>query len=141
MVTKSSGIFKPKECTTDANIEVLETFEQEINNNNWKRAMNEEYSALMRNKTWSVVSPSKDKNIIGCKWTYKIKRNSNGTIQKYKARLVAKGYTQRHGFDFKETFSPVVKPTTIRVILIISLHEGWNIRQLDVNNTFVNGER
>lgn len=85
--------------------------------------MDNEYSALMRNKTWSLVPPPENKNIVGCKWTYKLKRNPDGSISTYKARLVAKGYTQQQGFDFNETFSPVVKPTTIRIIHPLALHK------------------
>ena len=102
--------------------------------------MDAEYNALMQNKTWTLVKPQSHKNIIGCRWTFKIKRDSNGAILKHKARLVAKGYTQQFGFDFTETFSPVIKPTTLRIILTIALHNKWNIRQLDVNNAFLNGE-
>lgn len=82
--------------------------------------MNEEYNALVKNKTWELVPVPKDRNIVGCKWTYRLKGNADGTVQKYKAKLVAKGYTQQHGFDFTETFSPVVKPTTIRIVLSIT---------------------
>ena len=76
---------------------------------------------------------------IGCKWVFKVKENPDGTMNKYKARLVAKGFHQVAGFDFNETFSPVVKPATIRVVLIVALSRRWIIRQLDVNNAFLNG--
>lgn len=78
-------------------------------------------------------------NIASCKWIFRLKRNHDGSISKYKARLVAKGFHQRPGLDFHDTFSPVVKPTTIRVILSIALSCGLPHRQLDVNNTFLHG--
>lgn len=71
---------------------------------------------------------------------FKVKENYDGTIHKHKARLVAKRFHQTAGFDFAETFSSVVKPTTIRVILSIALTKGWTIPQLDINNAFLNGE-
>ncbi|XP_071680363.1 uncharacterized protein [Lolium perenne] len=73
----------------------------------WKGAMDEEYSALMNNQTWNLVPPPSRGNIIDCKWVYKIKRRSDGTIDRYKAWLVAKGFKQRYGIDYEDTFSPV----------------------------------
>lgn len=70
------------------------TYEEAVKHKEWRHAMDEKYNALIRNQTWSLVSPLSHKTIIACKWTYKIKRNSDGTISRYKARLIAKGYTQ-----------------------------------------------
>lgn len=101
--------------------------------------MIEEIYALHKNDTWSLVSLPKNRQVVGCKWVYKIKRNADGSISRYKARLVAKGFNQIAGLDFSETFSPVVKQATVRVMLTIALAKGWTIRQLDVNNAFLNG--
>jgi histone deacetylase 1/2 len=101
--------------------------------------MDVEYMALMRNKTWHLVPPEKGRNLIDSKWVYKIKRKSDGSLDRYKARLVAKGFKQRYGIDYEDTFSPVVKPATIRIVLSIAVSRGWSLRQLDVQNAFLHG--
>ncbi|KAL6322290.1 hypothetical protein AAG906_005259 [Vitis piasezkii] len=123
MITRSKkGIIKPKVYT--------------LQNENWKIAMIDEYSTLLRNNTWSLVDLPAGRKVIGCKWIFRVKENPDGSINKYKARLVAKGFHQTTGFDYTETFSPVVKPTTIRVVLTIALSRNWKIQQLDINNAF-----
>lgn len=102
--------------------------------------MRDELLALERNNTWSLVSLSPNRKAIGCIWIFNVKENPNGSVHNYKTRLVAKGYHQIAGFDFNETFSPVIKPTTIRIILSITISNGSTIRQLDVKNTFLNGK-
>jgi hypothetical protein len=91
---------------------------------------------LVRNGTWHLVPPQKGNNIIDCKWVYKIKINAYGILDRYKARLVTKGFKQQYVIDCDEIFSPVVKSTTIRVILSLAVSRGWTIRQLDVQNAF-----
>jgi Reverse transcriptase (RNA-dependent DNA polymerase) len=116
------------------------TYTQASKHEHWRVAMANELDALAVNHTWSLVPNSEASNVIGCKWVYKTKRKSDGSIDRYKARLVAKGYTQEEGIDFTETYSPVVKSTTIRLILSITITQHWFIRQLDVNNAFLHGD-
>jgi Reverse transcriptase (RNA-dependent DNA polymerase) len=82
--------------------------------------MNEELQALEKNHTWDIVYLPKGKKPVGCKWVYKIKYNSNGTIERYKARLVAKRFTQTYGVDYQETFAPVAKISTVRILLSVA---------------------
>lgn len=88
----------------------------------WQQAMAEEFSALQRQGTWSLVPPSPDKHVVGCKWVFKIKHNQDGSVARHRARLVAKGFHQEQGIDYTETFSPVVKQATIRVVLALVVH-------------------
>uniref|UniRef100_A0A2N9F1U5 Reverse transcriptase Ty1/copia-type domain-containing protein n=1 Tax=Fagus sylvatica TaxID=28930 RepID=A0A2N9F1U5_FAGSY len=105
----------------------------------WRAAMDTEFTALLRNSTWSLVQPKPNTNVVGCKWVFRIKRNAAGTIERYKARLVAKGFHQLHGVDYGDTFSPVIKPVTIRTVLSLVVASNWDIRQLDVTNAFLHG--
>jgi hypothetical protein len=105
----------------------------------WRSAMELEYQALLKNDTWTLVPPKPGVNIIDCKWVFKVKKHADGSIERYKARLVAKGFKQRYGLDYEDTFSPVVKPTTIRVLLSLAVTRGWSLRQLDVQNAFLHG--
>ena len=101
--------------------------------------MTDEYEALERNGTWSLVPLPLGRQPIGCKWVFGVKQNLDGSLHKHKARLVAKGFHQQIGFDYSGTFSPGVKPTTIRVILTLTLSRKWVICQPKVNNGFLNG--
>jgi histone deacetylase 1/2 len=105
----------------------------------WVEAMDSEHEALLRNRTWKLVPRPKGRNVIECKWVYKVKRKADGSIERYKARLVAKGFKQRYGVDYEDTFSPMVKAATIRLILSIAVTNGWSLRQLDVQNAFLHG--
>ena len=102
--------------------------------------MEQEYQALLKNQTWSLVPPPSNVKIIGCKWVFKLKHKPDGNIDRYKARLVAQGFHQTYGIDFFETFSPVVKPCTIRLVISIVVSSNRPIKQLDVHNAFLNGD-
>ena len=106
----------------------------------WIKAMQAELNALQQNHTWILTPLPPHKKAIGCRWVYKVKHNADGTIERYKARLVAKGYSQQEGLDFLDTFSPVAKLTTVRMLLALAALRNWHLRQLDVNNAFLHGD-
>jgi hypothetical protein len=101
--------------------------------------MNSEIEALELNKTWILTDLPPGKKAIGCRWVYKLKYNSDGSIERHKARLVAKGYNQREGIDYNETFSPVAKLVTVRCLLGIAAVRNWHLKQFDVSNAFLHG--
>jgi histone deacetylase 1/2 len=117
-----------------------ESLQEALDDANWRRAMTTEYDTLIRNNTWHPVPRTGIKNIIDSKWVFKIKKKADGTIDRHKARVVAKGFKQRYGIDYEDTFSPVVKAATIRIVLSIAVSRGWCLRQLDVQNAFLHGD-
>uniref|UniRef100_A0A2N9IVC3 Reverse transcriptase Ty1/copia-type domain-containing protein n=1 Tax=Fagus sylvatica TaxID=28930 RepID=A0A2N9IVC3_FAGSY len=105
----------------------------------WRKAMNIEFEALLKNRTWALVPPHPKQNVVGCKWVFQIKRHADGSIERYKARLVAKEFHQQLGIDYDETYSPVIKPTTVRTVLFIPISTSWSVQQIDIQNTFLHG--
>jgi len=101
--------------------------------------MHDELQAVDQNKTWSVVRLPKDKHVVGSRWVYKTEFNSDGSIERYNARLVAQGYTQTFGINYKETFAPVAKMNTLRVLLSVAVNNRWLMCQMDVKNAFLHG--
>jgi Reverse transcriptase (RNA-dependent DNA polymerase) len=97
-----------------------------------------EFHAMLQNNTWKLVPPPSDQGVIGCKWIYTVKHKANDTIDQYKVCLIAKEFHQEEGIDYFETFSPVVRPTIIQLILTIALTYG--LCQLDVQNAFLNDD-
>ena len=101
--------------------------------------MDAEFTALQKQQTWSLVPPPPGANLVGYKWVYKLKLNSDDSIARYKARLVAKRFHQQPRIDYQETFSPMVKPTTIKLVLSLAVSFKWPLRQMDVSNAFLHG--
>ncbi|RVX02654.1 Retrovirus-related Pol polyprotein from transposon TNT 1-94 [Vitis vinifera] len=123
------------------NIVVLEPagFVEAAENKRWRVAMQEELNMIDKNNTWELVDRPSHKKPIGVKWVYRTKLNSDGSINKHKARLVVKGYAQMFGVDFSETFAPVARLDTIRMLLALAAQRKWKIYQLDVKSAFLNG--
>jgi hypothetical protein len=105
----------------------------------WCWAMEKEYAALVANQTWDLVPRPPGTNVVTGKWIWMHKRRTDGTLERYKARWVLRGFTQRPRVDYDETFSPVVKPTTVRTVLSLALARSWPVHQLDVKNAFLHG--
>jgi hypothetical protein len=105
----------------------------------WQAAMTAEFDALISNGTWSLCPRPQNQHVIPNKWVYKIKRKADGLVERFKARLVAKGFEQQAGIDYIDTFSPVIKPATIWLLLALAVNFDWPIRQLDISNAFLHG--
>ncbi|WVZ85267.1 hypothetical protein U9M48_032214 [Paspalum notatum var. saurae] len=101
--------------------------------------MADEFSALMSNRTWELVPRPPNANVVSGKWVYRHKLKPDRSLDRYKARWVLRSFSQQEGIDFDQTFSPVIKPATIRVVLSLALAANWSVRQLDVKNAFLHG--
>ncbi|RVW59858.1 Retrovirus-related Pol polyprotein from transposon RE1 [Vitis vinifera] len=106
----------------------------------WKAAVDEEVQALEKNGTWEITDLPRSKKPVGCKWIFTVKYKADGNVDRYKARLVAKGFTQSYDIDYQETFAPVAKLNTVRVLLSLAANLDWSLHQLDVKNAFLNGD-
>ncbi|XP_034678880.1 uncharacterized protein LOC117909087 [Vitis riparia] len=106
----------------------------------WKAAVDEEVRELEKNGTWEITDLPRGKKPVGCKWIFTVKYKADGNVDRYKARLVAKGFTQSYGIDYQETFAPVAKLNTVRVLLSLAANLDWSLHQLDVKNAFLNGD-
>lgn len=113
------------------------TYLEAKNNPAWIKAMSEEIIALEKNETWDICELPNGKKPIGCRWIYKNKSKPNKGTNRFKARLVAKGYNQ---VDFCDSFSPVAKIVTVRVVLSVAAAKSWTLYHLDVSNAFLHGE-
>ncbi|GKA33937.1 ribonuclease H-like domain-containing protein [Tanacetum coccineum] len=116
------------------------SYRDAFNDPNWQNVMCDEYHALIKNNTWTLVPRPTDTNVVRCMWLFRHKYHANGTLSRYKARLVANGSIQIEGIDVDETFSPVVKPSTIRTVLSLATSRHWSIHQLDVKSAFLHGD-
>ena len=123
----------------EVQIEEPKGIEEALKDQEWKEAADSEYQSLMENETWKLVKLPTGRKPVGCKWIFKTKCTSDGKVERYKARLVAKGYTQKPGEDYDETFSPVVRYSSIRTLLAFAVQNGMMIHQMDVVTAFLNG--
>lgn len=115
------------------------TVNQALRDRKWRNSMSLEFDAVTRNHTYDLVPPAPNQNVIDTKWIFTLKYLPNGEIDRHKSRIVARGFNQRYGIDYAETFSPVIKLTTVRLALEHAVRNDWTIRQLDVNNAFLQG--
>ena len=110
------------------------------NSTEWIEAAEDEMQSLRENQTWELVDKPIEAKIIDCRWLFKIKYQSNGAIARFKAKLAAKGFNQSSGFDYNETFSPVARYTTLRILLSLCAKFDNEAYQMDVKNAFLNGK-
>jgi hypothetical protein len=143
MVTRGKRGFRQPKVPFDLHAAPLspipKSYRVALADTNWRAAMTEEFYALQKNNTWDLVPRPSGANIVTGKWVYRHKFRPDGSLERYKACWVLRGFTQRPGIDFDETFSPVVKPATIRTVLTVALTHNWLVHQLDVKNAFLHG--
>ncbi|XP_013717579.1 uncharacterized mitochondrial protein AtMg00820-like [Brassica napus] len=144
MTTRArSGITKPKPIVsllTTTKSPLPKSHIQALADPNWNPSMFDEYGAMLKTRTWDLVPRPKNVNIIRSMWLHRHKYDGNGKLKKHKSRIVANGKSLEAGIDFDETFSPVVKPATIRTVLHMGVANNWPMHQLDVQNAFLHGD-
>jgi hypothetical protein len=116
------------------------TFAEAKRSPRWRNAMMEEMNSIMENGTWSLVDLPPCRKPIRVKWVFKVKWDEHGAVSKYKAHLVVKGYVQRHGIDYDEVFALVARLDSMRLLISLVAHEGWELHHMDVKSVFLNGD-
>ena len=114
--------------------------EDALKDSDWVTAMQEELNEFERNKVWQLVPRPKNRSVVGTKWVFRNKTDSDGVVIRNKARLVAKGYSQQEGIDYDETFAHVARLESIRMFLVYAAHKKFKVFQMDVKSAFLNGE-
>ena len=114
--------------------------EEALQDADWVQAMQEELNEFERNKVWTLVPRPKNRSVVGTKWVFRNKTDSDGIITRNKSRLVAKGYSQQEGIDYDETFAPVARLEAIRIFLAYVAHKKFKVFQMDVKSAFLKGE-
>jgi hypothetical protein len=145
MVTRATAGFRvlpdrlvPAASTSPSTLSPIPTSVRATHANpNWRTAMVDEYGALLSNGTWELVARPRGSNVVTGKWVFTHKLCVDGSFDRYKAHWVLRGFTQHPGVDYDETFSPVVKPATVRTVLATAVSHNWPIQQLDVKNAFI----
>jgi hypothetical protein len=121
-------------------VQIPKDWREAKNDPKWHQAMLEELGALEKNKTWDLVKLPIGKKVVSCKWVFTVKQTPEGKVERYKARLVARGYSQTYGIDYDETFAPVAKMSTVRLLISCAVNFGWPLHQLYVKNAFLHGD-
>ena len=107
---------------------------------NWKAAMADEFNSLNEHGTWTIVPRPENRKVVSSKWVYRVKYKADGTISRYKARLVARGYTQVFGVDYTDTYAPVTRLETLRLLFALAVQNDWEVRQIDVKTAYLYGD-
>ena len=119
------------------------TYKQAMKSNDaelWQQAAEEEINSLNANGTWDIVPLPKDRKPIGSRWVFRVKRNADGTVERYKARVVAKGFSQRPGLDYTEVFAPTFRMASIRTIIALAAKHDYHLHSIDISSAFLNGD-
>lgn len=138
-MNESAAIVAAATCYCDEPQTVQEALSG-IEREQWKAAIIDEYQSFEKNQAWTLTLLPAGKKAVKCKWVLKKKHGTNGELLRYKARLVAKGFTQKYGIDYKETYSPVVRYSTIRILLALAVNLDMQVDHMDVKTAFLNGD-
>lgn len=110
------------------------------NADSWIGAMATEMASLKKNRTYDLVALPKGRRAIGSRWVFAVKYHKDGSIDKYKARLVARGFSQRFGIDYNQTYSPTIRPESLRLLFSLCVEKGYHVHQVDVSTAYLNGD-
>ncbi|KAE8684446.1 hypothetical protein F3Y22_tig00111129pilonHSYRG00030 [Hibiscus syriacus] len=135
-----AGIFKSKVLLAEISPQEPASVYKALQHSDWCEAVHNEYTTLMKNGTWEFKPLPPTRKAVGCKWLFKVNNKPDGSIDIFKVRMVVKGYSKMVGRDFSETFSPFVRASTLRTVLNLAVMKNWPLRQIDINNAFLNGK-